>query len=261
MPRPSDEILMAYADDMLAPAERARIAAYLATDADARATVEMFRTTSELAREAFVIPADAPPMDALAANILKHSLAHAKPVAGSDAIVVEVPPSFWLRATRIVGEAPRLAAALILLVGLAAGWFGARLSGGPDAPQVALGEVGAGTVIARVLERNASGQASHQVVVISTFRDRQGRPCREFEMLRQGTEAEAELAGVACRQPTGRWIVEGAARIAIRPSDQTGYVPSGADEKDALAALLTLIGAGKALTTEQEQALLRAGWK
>jgi len=256
MPRPSDEILMAYADDMLAPDERARVAAYLAIDEDARDTVEMFCETSALAREAFVIPADAPPMNALAAKILAHDHSAARP----DGTVVEVPPSFWHRATRIVGAAPRLAAATLLLVGLAAGWFSARLSGQEES-QVALGEVGAGTVIARVLERNASGQASNQVVVISTFRDRQGRPCREFEMMRQGSEAEAELAGVACRQPTGRWIVEGAARIAIRPSDQTGYVPSGADEKDALAALLTLIGAGKALTAEQEQALLRAGWK
>ena len=98
-------------------------------------------------------------------------------------------------------------------------------------------------------------------MVIATFRDRKARVCREIEVL--DADMQAKLAGAACRDPaSGTWIVEGVARIAAAPVSQgSTFVPSGTDEKDALDGLLTVLGASKALTADEEQRLIAKGWR
>lgn len=258
MTRPTDEELMAYADGTLDDSERAALARHLETDAEARAIVTMFQRTSALAREAFELPADAPALISLKARI------RATPIrdAAAENTVVRVPMSRWRQLASQISEAPRLAAATLLCIGLASGWMMARLAGGPQTSVIALGEVARGSTMERTLETLASGTVSDRLMVVSTFRDRNARACREFEIVRGGNAPAPELAGVACRQPDGRWIVEGAARIATKAdASQPGYVPSGAEEGEALASLLGLLGAGQALTAADEQTLLKRGWK
>lgn len=98
-------------------------------------------------------------------------------------------------------------------------------------------------------------------MVAGTFRDRNARICREVELL--DAALVPRIAAVACRiPPTGIWNVEGTAVIA--QNDQGGgttFAPAGAPEKDALAALMSMLGAKTALEPAEERALIGNGWK
>jgi hypothetical protein len=98
-------------------------------------------------------------------------------------------------------------------------------------------------------------------MVVATFRDRKARACREFEV--SDANKRTSLAGAACRNPdSGTWIVEGVARIASPPVSQgSDFVPSGSEDKDALDELIARLGAGKALTPDEEQRLMAQRWR
>jgi hypothetical protein len=95
----------------------------------------------------------------------------------------------------------------------------------------------------------------------ATFRDRNARICREVELL--DSTLAPRMAAVACRDAaTGTWTVEGTAVIAQQgPPEGSKFAPAGAPEKDALAALLSMMGAENTLPPHDERRLLDSGWK
>ena len=260
----SEETLNAYADGTLDADARAEVEAQLATDAEARALLEKLRRANALAIEAFAAPMREPPPQALVETILG-APAHGTP-AGQGTLQMRRRPRGW----SVRDHALPLAAALVLAVGITAGvLFGSRTLQAPD--QVALGPVHAGSTLHRLLERHPSGTtlnldgtqgSAHRLGVVATFRDRHARPCREVEVLRAGADQHAVAAAVACRDAAGRWVVEGATRLAgATPATDGQFEPSGVPEKDALDGLLTMLGAQRALSPDDEKALIERGWR
>jgi hypothetical protein len=254
MKRLSEETLNAYADGALDADARSDVEAQLEGDAEARALLERLRRANALAVEAFAAPMHEPPPQALVDAILQGP---ARGAAGD-------------RARPIRHYALPLAAALALAVGVTAGVFLGRHPA--QAPgDLALGVVGSGSTLHRLLERHPSGTtlevdgakgAAGRLSVVATFRDRHARPCREVEALPSGADAQAIAAAVACRDPAGRWVVEGTTRLAGAPeTNGSQFEPSGVPEKDALEGLLTMLGAQRALAPAEEKALIERGWK
>jgi|LNFM01.1.fsa_nt_gb hypothetical protein len=265
MTRPTDEELMGYADGVLDAASEARVAAYLATDADARDLVASFRRTAALARDAYAQPLDETPPKALVEAILKGTgkaqgaIGGATPSAGS-ADVVELharrPPTRLRESLRLP-----IAASLALLVGMGGGYLLSRSGGPTGTGEVALGAVAPSAPLADALEHRPSGSKTGRISIVATFRDKNDRPCREIEVLSATTPPRPELAGVACRSGNGGWTVEGAVRIAIAPPAGTQFEPSGVPESDALSGLLDMLGAKPVLAPTDEKALIERRWK
>lgn len=258
---------MAFADGALSSEERIAVERLLENDPEARRMVAMFKETRALAREAFEIPADAPALAGLAERIRAHptsSAAQATDEGGGRVVSFDEARRARTAAINRRPQSIAWAASIALLVGVGCGLLIGRvgLPSMPAGKELALGPVAAKSELAQLLERRPSGEPVNRKLVVTTFKDRLDRVCREIEILGRTQPAQPELAGVACRQPDGSWIVEGAARIttSTTPGDP-GFVPSGANEKDALTSLLNLLGAKPALTAEEERVLLDRSWK
>jgi hypothetical protein len=261
----SEETLNAYADGALEAGARAEVEAQLAADAEARALLKRLRAADRLASEAFAAPMREPPPQALVDAILRAPAAD--PAGrGRDAAPGRRPRQAWSARRYAVP----LAASVAFAVGLAGGaLLGPRLA--EPAGELALGEVPGDSVLFRLLERHSSGSvleaggrkaSARRVGVVATFMDRHARPCREVEVLAPGTDPHPIAAGVACRGAGGRWLMEGATRLAgPTPAAGSEFQPSGVPQKDALDGLLTLLGAQRALDHSEEKALMERGWK
>lgn len=264
MTRLSEEMLNAYADGALEAEARAEVEAQLATDAEARVLLEKLRRANALAIEAFAAPMHEPPPQVLVDTILR------RPVHGAATDRGTRQGTRQSRTWSVWDYALPLAASVTLAVGITAGVFLGRQAGQPPG-ELALGLVPGGSALHRLLESHPSGstleierprQAAGRLSVVATFRDRHARACREVELLPRGTDQQAVAAAVACRDAGGRWVVEGATLVAGAPQapDQQ-FEPSGVPEKDALEALLTMLGAQRALSPAEEKALIERGWK
>ena len=270
MTRPTDEQLMAYADGRLDDTERQRVEKFLETDREARQLVEGFRKTADLSR-LFDAPMREASPKRLVDAIMKGGDAPPK-APETSARIVPLPSRRTDRAPPRQDSRLAMAASVALLVGVATGYW---LAGGTsrDEPGIdlALGKVAQGSVVARVLDTAPSGKSQRiasgdgkgrQLLVVATFRDRGGRPCRELELLDGTGDLHPIAAGIACRAAGHGWVMEGATRIqSAKPAGGPDYVPSGVSERDALEGLMQILGAGKAMSAEEEQALIRSGWK
>jgi hypothetical protein len=269
MNRPSDETLMAYADDALVGTERASVEAYLVNDADARKLVETFRKTRMVARAAFDDAVISAPPAALVDRILS-APAPARSAAKlpeddltDHGNIVPIGRSLQKAGPGRTWRPKALAASLALLIGVVAGYLAGRSGPGPLAVTgVALGPVATQSALARVLDREPGGATVDRIAIVATFRDRQERACREFEVLESGAAgARALSAAIACRTPDGSWSIEGAARIAAATPPGAGFQPSGSPERDVLDGLLNMLGASTVLTPDQERQLMARGWR
>jgi hypothetical protein len=264
MTRLSEETLNAYADGALDAHARAEVETQLEADAEARAVLEKLHSTNALAIEAFAAPMHEPPPQTLVDTILKGPALSAG--ADRDAPWQRKQSRVW----SVRDYAVPLAAALALAVGITAGVFlGRQTSQAPE--QLVLGAVPVASILHRLLEGHPSGStletggsrgAAWRLSVVATFRDRHARACREVEVLPEGTDPHAIAAAVACRDAAGRWVVEGATRLAAAPQ-ATGlqFEPSGVPEKDALEGLFAMLGARQALSPAEEKALIEHRWK
>lgn len=272
MNRPTDEVLVAYADGKLSAAEAEAVEHYLARDDETRRFVAALTRSAELTRQAFDEPMREPTSKSLADMIMA-----APPHPAQRDNVLPMPPrvdrgASW-RLDRSALKPMALAASAALLVGLALGSLFANRSGTSHNGILVLGPIAIASDLHEVLERRPTGEAVHlrsergsakqRLALAATFRDRLERPCREIEIVTGTSDARPLAAGVACRANDGRWIMEGATRIAANDAG-TGdgtYYPSGIREKDALDGLLNMLGAGKSLTVAEERELIAAGWK
>lgn len=268
MNRPSDELLMAYADGVLDEEGAREVADYLLTDESARRFVDGIRKSTALAAAAFSGPMQEPVPDRLIEAIRNAPIPPAPDVSAHPTVVPLVRPQ-QRTPFKMSGWAWPLAACLALAVGFGSGFFLKEIRGAPDVVMLALGPVQSGNKLNSLLEHygtgkplavNTNASARQQFVVMATFRDQRGHPCREFE-LQSGNFYHPLVAAVACRSGSGTWTVEGAARLADPPTAAGTVVPSGVSERDALEGLLNLLGVKATLTAQEEQALISAGWK
>jgi anti-sigma factor RsiW len=269
---PDLDTLMAYADDALPADEAARVAQYLATDAQARAQVEQFRRTASLASQAFAADLERPVPPALRAAVdqaIARQRAQRRGAADDAPAAAAAPGARPIRAVDAEHPVARLldwlglssgprfgfaAAGVTLLAGLAGFVIGHSAPG----PQVLVSSAPMGLLVASAAEqaeisrldtvpsgqRRALGAGAQgaELELVASFRDGGGTLCREFNLQRTN---EAALA-VACRHGE-RWAVTFAS--AAPPGGS--YAPAAAPSA-ALDAYVASIGGGAALSAADE---------
>ena len=240
MTRYDDETLMRRIDGEMPVAERDRIDAAAASDADLAARLAALRTTGAAARAAFPIQSDA--RDADLARLI---------MASGSAPTKSVGWKLWL------GQAfaPRSA---IIWGGLATAAFVAGLLIGPSVngptgfiltSDGAVADAG----LVRVLDTSlaADGADAQGRAVGLTFRNAEGNWCRTF------TATQDRVAGLVCRQGDD-WRLQ-----ALAPAGSSdGEIRTASSDTPAvvLAAVDTTI-AGDAVDTAAERRARDDGWR
>ena len=221
-----DERLLAYVDGELAGEELATFEAEIATDPDLAAEVEKHRG---LAGRLAVARAER-------AEVAGQGKSKPKPKAKSKAgSAPQRPPLSILHwAAIVVG----------LAAGVAAGIAGGRYLWPEQGSVIATDGV---LTASGDLEHALSGQLGAEkgpVTTPTTFRTARGRLCRTF------TSAPDNLAGVACRQIDGGWVLQTTTVLGL-----PGAMPR------AVEAAVDGLMAGVPLDTAAERAARDKGWK
>ena len=238
------ERLAAFVDGELSPEEAAAVVLHLADHPGDQAYVDdLFAANAALA-DAFGAPAMERVPDTILATI-----------DGAAARAAILP--FRLRP---VG----LAAGFAMAAALTA--FAVLLR--PEAgPALALGPVIGGSALAEALDVLPSGGVAElpdgrEMMVLASFAV-EGGHCREVEVM-DPAAAEIEL-GLACKGQDmvgghGGWQVEVVLKEALSTEMAEGFVAAEGAMATGLSPFLDQRGAGLAMTPEEEEAAIAAGW-
>jgi hypothetical protein len=258
----TDELLVAYVDDELDEPQRAMVRSVLDTSPALCRRAEDMRLSRDLLREAFPLqPAANIPasLDAAARRLAEACAAPAADAAAEHQHASRRASSFGFQN----GRKYALAAAIVLSVTAAAGYLGWRA--GSDAgrePVTGLLRIGPDTKLLSVLETAPSAEVINvpaeraAVRAILTFRAKDGRFCREFEILSRAQGSE----GIACRDH-GEWRAEVLLGSAAAPPDSNLYTPAGGSDEPAVAEVTERLIHGDPLSKEEEASLLASGWR
>lgn len=236
--RMDPRLLNAFADGELEPEAAARLVMHLADCPEDQAVVDGIMVMNALLVRACGGPLDEPVPPAIRAAIFG-------PSANVTPFRRRVLAASWGLAL-----AAGLAAAAVLLPRL-----------GRDADEIALGPVPERSPVAEALAELAPGDSrlvarDVELSMIASYAV-PGGYCREFAIA--AGAGEAERLGLACTAGDG-WQV--AARERPPEADAgTRYVPAGGDDEDAIRTRLDALGAGPALSPEEEAAAHAAGWR
>lgn len=246
--------IAAWVDGQLDGSEAERIARLVSVDHEAAAYAEAVRNTNQALKAAFEDPMTEPVPAPIRIAIESHPVGRARPFgAGRPGLV------------RRKGWRPAaVAASIALVIGLATGLGGGVLLRAPEHSErivAATGMTRSGGPLHTALETLPSGSVSDNGVrPMLTFRDAEGRPCREFELV-DAQPQELHL-GIACRTADGAWHID--ILVAAPPAGDmpaTGFAPAAGAAGDALGAMLDALGAGPPLTPQEEDRLLEEGWR
>ena len=263
----SDETLMAYADEVLPPAEMRRIAALVARDTELAARLKPFAVTRTALTQIFSDAQLGPVPRRLLDTVMQAPIGVSNKRPDKASGVVESLRSFLFPETLSFGRALALCGTVLAIAG--AGWMTTHVGQPSEATQDLLaiedGKTLARGVLARALETApmlqqvaaAGGQTATPVV---TFKSADGRLCRQFEAARSTTDV---ITGYACRDDAGQWqvgfhgpgpsLAHDNAEDAIRPADRQ-------PDPDLDAEIRNVIS-GDALDDESERAFIANGWK
>jgi hypothetical protein len=120
----------------------------------------------------------------------------------------------------------------------------------PDAPLYRLLEITPSAEVINLPEEHAALRA------ILTFRAKDGRFCREFEIL-AGSRGST---GVACRDK-GKWHAEVLMSAAAAPPSDNYYTPAGDSDEPAVADVVNRLIQGDPLGAQEEARVLASGWE
>lgn len=266
MTKLDEETLMAYVDGELDPGHAAEIEALLAEDAEARATVQMFRDSAAALRGAFdpILREPVPERLLVAVNAPPAGKVHDIRLARRGAWSRFLPQTAWAQA-----------AAVALLVGTGAGYLTAQWRSSALEPIVWVAT--ADPLLNEALETTASGatfarrepgaEVSRDILPLLTFRDEGGRFCREFESSFVVAEDRQISYGVACREQ-GAWQTQALmAQQLITPTlgdpetELSEYVPAMGGDVASFDAVIQQLMVGEPLGPEEEAALIDQGWR
>jgi anti-sigma factor RsiW len=266
----SDEMLMAYADEALDPAEQAGVEAAIERRPDYQAKVAKFRATRKPVQQAIN---DQLNMDRIAPLVarIRGDERRAKTAGHGGARIFTLPGA----RVRTSSTAPRtywpmaIAASCALLIGGGFGWFtrGATTSALPASPAFvafSAGNLVAEGALAKVLETARSGAAlgiraadgAWQLTTSFSFRA-SDLPCRRYEM---SNEAIGRFGGYACRSRDGRWLVHAQMTLDKQRPGGTGFTPAAGDDDAALDAAIRAAMDGDVLRSEEEAQLIADRW-
>ena len=262
-----EETLMAYVDGELDPRRAAEVEALLAEDAEARATVQMFRDSAALVRGAFdpILREPVPARLLAAVNAPVTSKVSDIRLARRSPLSRFFPQTVWARA-----------AAVALLIGAGAGYLTAQWQSGVLEPSAqvatidpllneALETTASGAVFAR---QERGGGIERNIMPLLTFRDANQRYCREFESTLKVPDGQQVSYGVACRAQ-GVWQPQALmARQLISPTlrsdpaaDHSQYVPAMGGEVAGFDTVIEQLMVGPPLSPEEETALMGRSWR
>ncbi|MGO8953230.1 MAG: anti-sigma factor family protein [Rhodomicrobium sp.] len=283
MPALSDEILMAYADDVLDSEMRAHVEALLQRDPESLRRVEVYRATGTFLGQLYKAPALEPVPSHLvdfvlqygedgAASVKKDSF-KAKlttwgrklvPKAAWDKLMHQ---AVWEKFSQPVTWQLAAASAAALIIGASAGWMLHGSSEDGSAYDLAVfknGQIFANGTLRTVLETLPSGQEARtpggaqdaSVVRASlTFKDKAGSFCREYEIAAAGSK---QYAGLACREGQGKWALQ--VHVAEAPVTP-GALPGPAGRDGLLDPVVDRMMDGIAFGKKEEEAALAQGWQ
>jgi Putative zinc-finger len=260
----TDETLMAYADGELDPATRAQVEAALADDPRARQQLEIFKATGSRLADLFNKPMREPvPADLLAL------LTGGKPVGNVRRRRWRLFAMDWAPWGVLFDGAPWVTAAAwsIPLLLLAAGivWY-LRPAAGDLQQLVTLeqGQIFARGPLKTALETAPSGAtvtlggstSAFTMEALLTFKNRRQNFCRQYDV----SGPDSSYAGIACRGEDGRWRLELHIAVAPHSAPKDKVVPAGKGSSAVEAAVNSVIE-GDALGRDEEEALIRNGWR
>lgn len=254
----TEEQIAAHIDGALTPDEDAAIREALASDPQARAVAERIRGLNRLLGDAYPLP-DADEMPAGIAGVLSPTL-EGEETEGRQSGGQVVPLRPRNSVQRGAGWLPLvMAASVALAIGVGLGFGGRGLLSGPDgAVSDAAVLADAGPALEEALTTLASGSLSPAGIrPISTFRNADGRPCREFETSGTGQPE----SGIACLLPGGGWNVLALITLPDGTVSGPGFVTADGGTALALDTTLEAIGAGLPLAPATEAALIDSGWQ
>ena len=255
-PPVSDETLMAYADDALEPAERARVETALTGRPDLAETVRRFQRTNKPVQDAFDTVLTEPVPRALEDFVRNLPRAAATPVRTG-------PTSLRNRAMHRGGPASwqpmALAASLALVIGGASGWFSRAAFEAPAIRVADAGHAAAGGALRQALETAESGAAASSggVKVVATFRNREHRYCRQYQVA-AGTSATID--GFACRTQDGVWDVKFYAAASGHAASAGGLAPAAPRGSAAIDTVIDSVIDGGILDPAEERRTLAGRW-
>lgn len=236
----SDEILVAYADGELPEQEAAWVEERLHSDEAAAQRLRGLVEAGELARRAFAPVLSEP----IPQRVVETVLSPTRPAARAGADVVALPKR------RTVAWKPwAMAAGLAVCV---AGGLALSIGGGNES-QVAQPTPEMQEMLSTQPSYASVETAEGSAMALSTFEARDGRLCREFEVLTETSFRQ----GVACSPPDEpAWTV-----VALSERDITGtqgdtFRPAGDRESDPLAEVVQSLQRGHLLDEEGERRAL-----
>lgn len=250
----SDEMLMAFADGELAPAEQGEIEAALAEDETLAERLAVFLDTRDSLAATMKPLIDEPVPAALQASVVT-AIATAREkqtvLPGPDETIVAFRPRASTPVPRSPGAsmsspwAMALAASVVgIVVGLGGFLLGQSTAVAPEGTSLALNEALETVPSGGDRDLPVTGESLH---MIASFRNAEGHLCREYEL----KAAAAVTTAVACHGPAG-WQT----RFALTNPVAEGYMP--ASTTDTLDSFLSGIGAGAPLSPEAEAADIQA---
>lgn len=237
------EQIEAAVDRSLDGPEAEAVRSALETDPDARGYAEELHRLNATLRDAFDVPSDEPVPAPIAAAIFGQANTVSMVARSRRHLRVWIPAS--------VAACLALAVAAALYV---------SIDDRTAPPTVALGAADPDGPLHLALERLPSGSTSPEGIrPMLTFRDRDGWPCREFEV---DEASGADLSqGLACRSSAGRWRVEVLVAVPGAKPVGDGYAPASGPGTDALDAATRSLGLGMPLAPDEEASLIADGWR
>jgi anti-sigma factor RsiW len=263
----AEEALMAYADGTLPAGERARVEAALAADPALAGQVALLRAGGRAARDAFAGVLDEPVPPRLLAAIAAASGPASPATVATPGWEGTAAPRQGLAGPRPLPAATRasrpaapwfarrggLAIAASLLLGVLGGWTLHEMRVSPPGGPGALGPA-----LQAALDKAPSGTLAGEARLIASHRAADGQVCRSFAVPAPGTAAAGMLQGLACRgSGSGGWALR--AMVARGAGGAGSFAPASAEDP-VLAEMLDRLGAGPALTEQEERAAMARAW-
>jgi hypothetical protein len=237
----TDELLVAYVDDELDAAQRAMVRAVLDSNPALCRRADEMRLARDLLCEAFPLQLGAD-VSAAIDTASKHLAAACVRQASSSR-----EPSGRYRWNRAIA-----AGFLLLCLMAAASYFFVRPATDQTRTLVtALTQIGPENPLHGVLESTASAELikipgeDAAVRAVLTFRAKDGRFCREFEIL----DDSGSSTGIACRE-NGHWHTTG-----------NTYTPAGGSDDAAVAQVYEGLIQSEPLGIKEEARLLADSWR
>ncbi len=235
--KPSDEILMAYADGELPESDRRQVEQWIAANPEFEQVVADHRAMREAAKAAFE-PGAEPVLSAGLAGLvgdLQDSVA---------APVLAPPPK--RRRRRLAW--PAAVAASFLMGAMGTQFASVQMaSSGTYLDWDKQGLV-AHRQLARMLDQQPGDTQAEAIVITASFIADDGRYCRQFVI-----EDETRTGAIACRGGQNWDMIT----VAVLPA---GYQAADGGN-DPLAATAVRLGVKEKLSPEQEAELIRRGWE